>query len=78
MMVQSYHVELIRWRNTLKRWRGPILNHSDNDTTIAFTQWSSTKTETLKRAYYGLRNVNVCWRKMCLRVAPSRGYFHNI
>ncbi len=29
--------ELIRWGNTLKHWRKPILNHFDNHTTNGFT-----------------------------------------
>jgi transposase len=30
--------ELIRWGNTLKHWRGPIINHFDNHTTNGFTE----------------------------------------
>ncbi|MFC1972442.1 transposase [Chloroflexota bacterium] len=30
--------EMVRWGNTLKRWREPILNHFDNRTTNGFTE----------------------------------------
>jgi len=68
--------ELIRWGNTLKRWREPILNHFDNHTTNGFTEGCNTKIKMLKRISYGLRNVDVYWRKMLLGFAPSRSYFH--
>ncbi len=32
----------------------------------------------LKRVSYGLRNVEVHWRKMLLGFVPSRSYFHTI
>jgi len=32
----------------------------------------------LKRIPYGLRNIEVYWRKMLLGFAPSRSYFHII
>jgi len=32
----------------------------------------------LKRISYGLRNVEVYWRKMLLGFVPSRSYFHTI
>ena len=70
--------ELIRWANTLKRWREPILNHFDNYTTNGFTEGCNTKIKTLKRISYGLRNVEVYWRKMLLGFVPSRSYFHTI
>ena len=41
--------ELIRWGNTLKRWREPILNHFDNGTTNGFTEGCNTKIKMLKR-----------------------------
>ena len=70
--------ELIRWGNTLKRWGGPILNHFDNHTTNGFTEGCNTKIKMLKRISYGLRNVEVYWRKMLLGFVPSRSYFHTI
>ena len=70
--------ELIRWGNTLKRWREPILNHFDNHTTNAFTEGCHTKIKMLKRISYGIRNVEVYWRKMLLGFVPSRSYFHTI
>lgn len=68
--------ELIRWGNTLKHWRKPILNHFNNHTTNGFTDGCHTKIKMLKRLSYGLRNVEVYWRKMLLGFVPSRSYFH--
>ena len=70
--------ELIRWGNTLKRWKEPILNYFDNHTTNGFTEGCNTKIKMLKRISYGLRNVEVYWRKMLLGFVPSRSCFHNI
>lgn len=70
--------ELIRWGNSLKRWREPILNHFDNRTTNGFTEGCNTKIKMLKRVSYGIRNVEVYWRKMLLGFVPSRSYFHTI
>jgi hypothetical protein len=33
---------------------------------------------TIKRVSYGLKNVEVYWRKMLLGFVPSRSCFHNI
>jgi len=62
--------ELIRWGNTLKRWREPILNHFNNHTTNGFTEGCHTKLKMLKRLSYGLRNVEVYARKMLLGFLP--------
>jgi len=70
--------ELIRWGNTLKRWKEPILNHFDNGTTNGFTEGCNTKIKMLKRVSYGLRNVEVYWRKMLLGFVASRSCFHTI
>jgi len=70
--------ELIRWGNTLRRWKDPILNHFDNSTTNGFTEGCNTKIKMLKRVSYGLRNVEVYWRKMLLGFVPSRSYFHTV
>jgi len=70
--------ELIRWGNTLRRWRDPILNYFDNGTTNGFTEGCNTKIKMLKRVSYGLRNVEVYWRKMLLGFVPSRSCFHTI
>jgi transposase len=70
--------ELIRWGNTLRRWREPILNHFDNGTTNGFTEGCNTKIKMLKRVSYGLRNVEVYWRKMLLGFVPSRSCFHTV
>jgi len=70
--------ELIRWGNTLKHWREPILNHFDNHTTNGFTEGCNTKIKMLKRISYGLKSVEVYWRKMLLGFVPSRSCFHTI
>jgi len=70
--------ELIRWGNTLRRWREPILNYFDNGTTNGFTEGCNTKIKMLKRVSYGLRNVEAYWRKMLLGFVPSRSCFHSI
>jgi transposase len=70
--------ELIRWGNTLRRWREPILNHFVNGTTNGFTEGCNTKIKMLKRVSYGLRNVEVYWRKILLGFIPSRSCFHTI
>jgi len=70
--------ELIRWANTLRRWGEPILNHFDNGTTNGFTEGCNTKIKMLKRVSYGLRNVEVYWRKMLLGFVPSRSCFHTV
>lgn len=40
--------KLIRWGNTLKHWREPILNHFDNHTTNGFTEGYNTKIKMLR------------------------------
>jgi transposase len=70
--------ELVRWGNTLKRWRGPILNYFDKRTTNGFTEGCNTKIKMLKRVSYGLRNAEVYCRKMLLGFVPCRSCFHNI
>ena len=70
--------ELIRWGNTLKHWRDPILNHFENWTSNGYTEGCNTKIKTLKRVSYGLRNAEVYWRKMLLGFVPCRSCFHNI
>lgn len=70
--------ELIRWSNTLKHWREPILNYFDNRTTNGFTEGCNTKIKMLKRISYGLRNADVYWRKMLLGFVPSRSCFHTV
>lgn len=70
--------ELIRWGNTLKHWRGPILNYFDRRTTNGFTEGCCTKIRVLKCVSYSLRNVAVYSRRMLLGFASSESCFHNI
>lgn len=69
--------ELIRWSNTLKHWREPILNYFEHRTTNGFTEGCHTKIKMLKRISYGLRNAEVYWKKMLLGFVPCRTCFHN-
>ena len=69
--------ELIRWGNTLKHWRDPILNHFENWTSNGYTEGCNTKIKTLKRVSYGLRNAEVYLRKMLLGFVPCQSCFHN-
>ena len=70
--------ELIRWGNTLNHWRESILNYFDRRTTNGFPEGCHTKIKMLKRVSYGLRSVDVYWRKMLLGFVPSRSCFHSI
>lgn len=70
--------EPIRRGNSMKRWREPILNHFDNGTTNGFTEACNANIKLLKRVSYGLRNVEIYWRKMLLGFVPSRSCFHTI
>jgi transposase len=51
--------ELIRWGNTLRRWRNSISSYFDKGTTNVFTEGCNTKIKMPKRVSYGLRNVQV-------------------
>jgi len=62
--------ELIRWGNTLKHWRDPILNHFENWTSNGSTEGCNTRIKMLKRVSYGLNNAEVYWRKMLLGFVP--------
>ena len=68
--------ELVRWGNTLKHWREPMLNHFDNGTTNGFTEGCPTKIKMLKRLSYGLRKVDVYAKKMLLGFLPAPICFH--
>ena len=70
--------ELMRWGNTLRHWRDPILNHFENGTSNGFTEGCNTKIKMLKRVSYGLKNAEVYWRKMLLGFVPCRSCFHTI
>jgi transposase len=67
--------ELIRWGNTLKHRRDPILNRFENRTSNGYTEGCNTKIKTLKRVSYGLRNAEVYWRKMLLGVCTMPKLF---
>ena len=54
------------------------MNHFDNGATNGFTEGCNTKIKMLKRVSYGLRNVEVYWRKRLLGFTPSRSCFHTV
>jgi len=58
--------------------RKPILNYFHERTTDGFTEGCHTKIKMLKGVSYGLRNVDVYWRKMLLKFVLSRSSFHTI
>jgi transposase len=55
--------KLIRWANTVKHWREPILNHFDNGTTNAFTEGCNTKIKVLKRISLWLKECRCLLEK---------------
>jgi transposase len=61
----------------LKRWREPILNYFEDNTTNAYTEGCNTKVKMLKRISFGLRNVEVYVRKVMLGFLPQK-VFHII
>ncbi len=48
----------------------------DYGTTSGFTEGCNTKIKMLKRVSFGLRNMEVYWRKMLLGFVPSRSCSH--
>ena len=60
--------ELVRWGNTLKRWRDPILNHFYNYTTNAFAEGCHTKINMLKGTCFGLKECGSISQKNVTRV----------
>jgi transposase len=70
--------ELVRWGNTLTRWKAPILDHFISRTTNAYAEGCHTKIKMLKRASHGFRNVEVYRRKMLLAFAPAPASFHTL
>jgi len=56
-------LKAVRWANTPKRWRQPILNYFDNKTTNAYTEGFNTKIKIQERLSFGLRNIEVYTKK---------------
>jgi len=56
----------------------PILNYFHERTADGFTEGCHTKIKMLKGVSYGLRNVDVYWRRMFLKFVSSRSSFHTI
>jgi len=56
----------------------PILNYFHERTTNGFTEGCHTKIKMLKGVSYGLRNVDVYWRKMLFKFVSSLSSFHTI
>jgi len=70
--------EHVRWDNTLKPGKEPILNHCDNETTNGFIEGCNTQFKILKRVSFGLRNVEVYLGKCSCGLTHSRSCFHII
>jgi len=58
--------------------RKTILNYFHERTTDGFTEGCHTKIKMLKGVSYGLRNVDVYWRRMLLKFVLSRSSFRII
>jgi transposase len=70
---------MVCWGRTLKRWKVYLLNYFEHRTTNAYTEGVHTKMKLLKRASYGLRNIEVYVKKMLLGFLPPLFlYFHHI
>ncbi len=66
----SADAEMVRWGRTLRRWRKHLLNYFEHRTTNAYIEGVHTKIKLLKRASYGLRNIEVYVKKMHLGFLP--------
>jgi transposase len=74
----SDDAEMVRWGRTLRHWRSYLLNYFAHRTTNAYTEGVHTKIKLLKRASYGLRNIEVYVKKMLLGfLPPLLLYFHH-
>ncbi|MFH1662043.1 MAG: transposase, partial [Candidatus Falkowbacteria bacterium] len=57
-------------KNTMKKWRIPILNYFKNKTTNGFTEGYHTKIKMIKRVSFGFRNINNYIAKITLAFLP--------
>jgi len=61
---------LVTLKNTLKKWKVPILNYFKNKTTNGFTEGCHTKIKMIKRVSFGFRNINNYIAKITLAFLP--------
>jgi len=66
----DYSCYLATMRNTLKKWKRPILNYFKNKTTNGFTEGCHTKIKMIKRVSYGFKNIDNYIAKMTLAFLP--------
>lgn len=57
-------------RNTMRKWRIPILNYFENKTSNGFTEGCHTKIKMIKRVSFGFRNIDNYIAKMMLAFLP--------
>jgi transposase len=66
----DYSCYLATMRQTLKKWKQPILNYFKNKTTNGFTEGCHTKIKMIKRISYGFKNIDNYIAKMTLAFLP--------
>jgi transposase len=66
----EYSGYLVTLKNTMKKWRIPILNYFENKTTNGFTEGCHTKIKMIKRISFGFRNINNYIAKVTLAFLP--------
>ncbi len=66
----EYSRYLVTLRNTMKKWRIPILNYFENKTTNGFTEGCHAKIKMIKRVSFGFRNINNYIAKVTLAFLP--------
>ncbi len=59
----SEAAEMVHRGRTLRRWRKYLLSYIEHRTTNAYTEGVHNKIKLLKRASYGLRNIEVYVKK---------------
>jgi len=66
----EYSKYLTTLRNTLKKWKTPILNYFKHRTTNGFTEGCHTKIKMIKRVSYGFKNIDNYIAKITLAFLP--------
>ncbi|MEA1962952.1 MAG: ISL3 family transposase [Patescibacteria group bacterium] len=66
----EYSRYLTTLKNTMRKWRIPILNYFKNKTTNGFTEGCHTKIKMIKRVSFGFRNINNYIAKVTLAFLP--------
>ncbi|MGM0495777.1 MAG: transposase, partial [Bacillota bacterium] len=66
----KYSRYLVTLKNTLQKWKTPILNYFENKTTNGFTEGCHTKIKMIKRVSFGFRNIDNYIAKVTLAFLP--------